>query len=275
MTRVTGGVSAACASRAIDAPAARLRTMVAAAVRTVLGAACLSCALSAQAGLPGEDPRAIKDAIGRGMHDFHGGNFDRAYDELTNAIEAGTADPRAYYFRGLAASRLGRTAESEADFSAGAEREAVDGSTLRVSRALQRVQGCDRLTLERFRTRARLAGLQRDQEAAARRYSTIEDPSEDLRRRRRPEDVDGELLAPRRGGGVGVEEVPPPRPVSPRGRARTPFGDNEDASTDAAAPRAGAVDGDAEEGEKEMASEPEEKMADEDAKEPEEDGASK
>jgi hypothetical protein len=137
------------------------------------------------------------------------------------------------------------------------------------------VQGCDRLTLERFRTRARLAGLQRDQEAAARRYSTIEDPSEDLRRRRRPEDVDGELLAPRRGGGVGVEEVPPPRPVSPRGRARTPFGDNEDASTDAAAPRAGAVDGDAEEGEKEMASEPEEKMADEDAKEPEEDGASK
>jgi hypothetical protein len=35
------------------------------------------------------------------------------------------------------------------------------------------------------------------------------------------------------------------------------------------------VDRDAEEGEKEMASEPEEKMADEDAKEPEEDGASK
>ena len=273
MTRVREAVSAACAPRGADAPAARLRTMVAAVVRTVLVAACLSCGLSAQAGLPGEDPLAIKDAIGRGMHDFHGGNFDRAYDEFTNAIEAGTADPRAYYFRGLAALRLGRTAEAEADFSAGAEREAVDGSTLRVSRALQRVQGCDRLTLERFRTRARLAGLQRDQEAAARRYSTIEDPSEDLRRRRRPEDVDGELLAPRRGS--DVEEVPPPRPASPRGRPRTPFGDNDDASTDAAAPRAGAPDGDAEEGEKEMASEPEEKMADEDAKESEEDGASK
>ena len=28
---------------------------------------------------------------------------DRAYDALTNAIEAGTDDPRGYYFRGLAA----------------------------------------------------------------------------------------------------------------------------------------------------------------------------
>lgn len=260
MTRVRACGSRPCASQA----ATRLR----AAVLTVLGVACLSFGLSAVAGPPGDDPLAIKDAIGRGMHDFHGGNFDRAYDEFTNSIEAGTADPRAYYFRGLAALRLGRTAEAEADFAAGAEREAVDGSTLRVSRALHRVQGCDRLALERFRTRARLAGLQRDNAAAARRYSTIEDPSDELLRRRRPEDIDDELLTPRRRG--DVEEVPAPRPAVPRGRARPALGEIEDGSTDAA-PKADRPDGDAEEEEKEMASESEEKTAD-DAEPKERDG---
>lgn len=217
----------------------------------VVAAAGLLTARTCSAGLPGEDPLAVKDAIGRGVHAFHAGNFDRAYDDLTTAIEAGTDDPRAFYFRGLAALRLGRTGEADADFAAGADREAMEGSTRRISKSLERVQGCDRLALERFRARARLAGLQRDQEAAARRYSTIEDPAVDLRRRRRPEDVGPELLAPRRPD--GVEEVPAPRAKpgkafedeSPAKEGDDPFGaapSNDDA--------AGT--------EKEMADEPEE-----------------
>jgi len=244
MTRVRSGGSRPCGWRVA---AARLR----ATVLTVLGVACLSSGPAAVAGLPGDDPLAIKDAIGRGMHDFHGGDFDRAYDEFTNAIEAGTADPRAYYFRGLAALRLGRTGEAEADFAAGAEREAVDGSTLRVSRALQRVQGCDRLALERFRTRARLAGLQRDNEAAARRYSTIEDPSGELLRRRRPEDVGPELLPPRRRD--GVEEVPAPRArpgravedEKPATEGDDPFGDPKSATGAGESDKEMAADSDA------------------------------
>ena len=165
----------------------------------------------------GEEPVAVRNAIGDGMHAYHAGDYDRAYDDLTNAIEAGTDDPRAYYFRGLAALRLGRTseAEAEADFTTGADRELVTGSMRRASQSLERVQGTDRLSLERFRARARLGQLQREREHYGRRYSTIEDASGDVRRRRRPEDIRPELVAPRGRAiedlpAAGVEEVPAP-----------------------------------------------------------------
>ena len=163
----------------------------------------------------GEEPVAVRNAIGDGMHAYHAGDYDRAYDDLTNAIEAGTDDPRAYYFRGLAALRLGRTSEAEADFTTGADRELVTGSMRRASQSLERVQGTDRLSLERFRARARLGQLQREREHYGRRYSTIEDASGDVRRRRRPEDIRPELVAPRGRAiedlpAAGVEEVPAP-----------------------------------------------------------------
>jgi hypothetical protein len=152
----------------------------------------------------GEEPGVVRDAIGGGIHAYHAGDFNRAYDDLTNAIEAGTSDPRSYYFRGLAALRLGRTSEADADFASGAEREATSGSIRRVSLSLERVQGPDRLALERFRARARLGALQREQQAYGRRYSAIEEATGNVRRRRRPEDIRPETVVP------GVEEVPAP-----------------------------------------------------------------
>ena len=107
----------------------------------------------------GEEPVAVKNAIGDGMHAYHAGDYDRAYDDLTNAIEAGTDDPRAYYFRGLAALRLGRTSEAEADFTTGADRELVTGSMRRASQSLERVQGTDRLSLEHDHVFAGIQGL--------------------------------------------------------------------------------------------------------------------
>lgn len=152
----------------------------------------------------GEEPGVVRDAIGGGMHAYHAGDFNRAYDDLTAAIEAGTSDPRSYYFRGLAALRLGRTSEADADFASGADREATSGTIRRVSLSLERVQGHDRLALERFRARARLGALQREQQAYGRRYSAIEDATSNVRRRRRPEDIRPETVVP------GVEEVPAP-----------------------------------------------------------------
>ena len=151
--------------------------------------------------------------------------FEQIHRSLTpGELLAGTDDPRGYYFRGLAALRLGRTSEAEADFTTGADRELATGSMRRVSQSLERVQGHDRLTLERFRSRARLGALQRDREAYGRRYSTIEDASGDVRRRRRPEDIRPELVAPRGmpvgelpNTGAGIEEVPAPaaKPAPP------------------------------------------------------------
>jgi hypothetical protein len=92
----------------------------------------------------------------------------------------------------------------------------------RASQSLERVQGTDRLSLERYRARARLGQLQRDREHYGRRYSTIEDASGDVRRRRRPEDIRPELVAPRGRTiedlpAAGVEEVP-----APVGKAASP-----------------------------------------------------
>ena len=207
-------------------------------VAVALAAVCVTELRAAD--VPGDDPLAVRDAIGTGIHAFYEGVFARAHDELTSAVEAGATDARAYYFRGLAALKLGRTSEAEADFALGAEREAADGSVLRVSRALERVQGCDRLTLEKHRSRARLVSLQRDREAVGRRYSQIEDATSDVLRRRRPEDIRPELVDPRgRRGAGGAEEVPQPRPA--RGRkpvdADDPFADEKPMTEDEAADR--------------------------------------
>jgi hypothetical protein len=206
----------------------------------------------------GEEPLAVRSAIGDGMHAYHAGQYDRAYDDLTNAIEAGTDDPRGYYFRGLAALRLGRTSEAEADFTTGADRELANGGVRRVSQSLERVQGPDRLTLERFRARARLGALQRGREVYGRRYSTIEDASGDVRRRRRPEDIRPELVAP--GGGAigelpaadaGVEEMPtpaakPPMPAKPgKTFSDEPAEGSDDPFSDEPAPRKNMSKGEA------------------------------
>ena len=133
------------------------------------------------------DPLAVSSAYGAGVHAFHSLDFQRAHQDFTAAIEGGTEDPRAFYYRGLAALKLGRTDEADADFADGSSREAAGGSTLTISRALERVQGADRLRLEQFRARARVAAVQRDQSAIRGRYSDLYDAEADVRRRARPQ----------------------------------------------------------------------------------------
>lgn len=207
-------------------------------VRTAVAVLAITIAVvngtPAKAQLLGEEPLAVRNAIGDGIHAYHAGDFDRAYDALTNAIEAGSDDPRSYYYRGLAALRLGRQNEAEADFTTGADRELATGSMRRVSQSLERVQGADRLSLERHRARARLGSLQRSREAYGRRYSTIEDTSGDVRRRRRPEEIRPELVAP--GGSPAaprVEEVPAPAETpAPRVKPGKKFEDEPAAESD-------------------------------------------
>lgn len=142
------------------------------------------------------EDQAVARMYGSGVHSFFSGDYQQAYDDLTQAVEAGTADPRAFYFRGLAARKLGRLDESEADFSMGARKEADGLGGWPVSRSLERVQGTDRLALERYRAQARVAAVQRDREAIERRYSGIERMQPDLLRVQRPEGV---VIDPARG----------------------------------------------------------------------------
>lgn len=151
----------------------------------------------------------VAAAYGSGVHAYFAGDYDRSFAVLTDAIAAGIKDPRAWYFRGLAALRLGRLDEAEADFTEGAERESSGTGAWSVSRSLERVQGADRLRLERHRVRARVAALQRDRDALRRRISELDEAQPDVRRSRRPASGvrdDGDPFA----GGGAAESIPAP-----------------------------------------------------------------
>jgi len=102
------------------------------------------------------DPSVLA-IYGDGVHSFYAGNFQQSYDYLSQVVDIGTDDPRVYYFRGLSALRLGSQRDADDDFTKGAAFEAERGNTRTVSRALERIQGPDRLLLEQSRSEARLA----------------------------------------------------------------------------------------------------------------------
>ena len=198
--------------------------------------------LSATAARATAEPAPLSIAYGNGVHAYFGGDFQCSYDALSSVIEAGGTDPRAHYFRGLAAPKLGRIDEAEADFEQGASLEAAGrgsvGSRM-IGRALERVQGCDRLKLEQYRGRARVAALQRDRAATQRRYSDIYESEADVLRSRRPERIKtAEPLATPRPMAAEADEPAaeepkaeaeePARPTGKRGVTANPFADEPD-----------------------------------------------
>ena len=165
---------------------------------------------------PSVDSVPTQAVYGAGVHSFFAGQLGRSYDDLTNAIEAGSRDPRVYYFRGLAALRMGRTDEAEADFTKGAELEADPERLMAVdvARSLERVQGPDRLQLERHRTRARLVSQQQNRRASQRRYLDTMDAQDEVQRQRprRDEEIREQIDQFQENQGAGGEppaELPP------------------------------------------------------------------
>ncbi len=126
------------------------------------------------------DEPAVAAMYGSGVHAYYAESYQQSFDFLSRVIRIGTADPRAYYFRGLATLKMGRRDEAVADFTKGAELEADGWSMRTVSRSLERVQGPDRLLLERSRSGARLAVAQQQATAAT---SLTRSPSMDFGRR--------------------------------------------------------------------------------------------
>ena len=84
-------------------------------------------------------------------------DYKEAESQLTELIETNSTDPRVYYFRGLTRYALGRTDEARPDFEEGARLEALGASRVNVSRALERIQGPARRTLEKSRSEAKRA----------------------------------------------------------------------------------------------------------------------
>jgi len=124
--------------------------------------ALLGLALLSPVRAAAQEQEILNLLYGSGVHAYFNGDYRQAHEDLTTVIERGTEDPRPYYFRALAHLQLGRPDEARDDMNRGAKLEAedVDGF-YPVSRSLERIQGRERLLLERYRVKARLAELQR------------------------------------------------------------------------------------------------------------------
>lgn len=98
----------------------------------------------------------VNRLYGQGVHAFHRGDYGTAQRLLDESINAGSKDPRAYYYRAFTKARTGGGLD-QSDISTGAGFE-VDGYNGNdIGRSLERVQGSQRVEFERARTRAKLA----------------------------------------------------------------------------------------------------------------------
>ncbi len=134
-------------------------------LRVVLNGLVLSfvIALSSACAAFAAEPSAA-DQMAAAVESWRSGDLDEAHGQLTQMIEAGTRDARAYYYRALISEQLG--SDSETDLKAAAKLEAETTSTRLVNRALENVQGATRAKIEKYRAEAR-AKLKADPKAEA------------------------------------------------------------------------------------------------------------
>lgn len=122
----------------------------------VFGSLGLTCSLVADFSLA--QTQNAETVFGQAVHQYFGGQYQEAVDDLSVALEAGIEDPRLYYYRGLSQLQMGDQAAAEADFAMGAEIEAqyAGRRNFNIGRSLMRVQGATRMMIENARAQARL-----------------------------------------------------------------------------------------------------------------------
>ena len=114
-----------------------------------------------------DDDQAI-EAFGLGVHSYFDGHYDVANQQLSAAIDANTADPRPYFFRGLVQQRMGKAKLASGDFQKGAEIEwTYFGQSFDVDDSLERIQGPIRIEIEKYRREAATRAKQLRQAANA------------------------------------------------------------------------------------------------------------
>jgi tetratricopeptide (TPR) repeat protein len=176
------------------------------------------------------------DAIfGKGVHAF----FDRDYEEavkiLSKVDELKTNDPRPYYFLGLANLWQDETEKADKFFKKAAELE-YSGRALRhyaVSESLRRIQGEERLRLEKIREEERTNAQVREQRIREARYGSETTTAREKlllsTMQGQKENVSTSLPANLGGNVFGVKPLDPTRPSEENIVARradaNPFGD--------------------------------------------------
>ncbi len=118
-----------------------------------------------------QDP--LDEMYGQAVHSYFRGNSAQAAEMLTEVIDAGSLDPRAFFFRGLTQS-YGGVDMSNPDFERGAQLEVEGKKVVNVGKALERVQGHARVAIEKARAKARLASRSRLLEMQRNRYEEMQ-----------------------------------------------------------------------------------------------------
>ena len=129
------------------------------AVQGCFGVAIIGFLLAGPNALGTQQPDPLGDDFaslyGQGVNAYFAGRTSDAELFLSQALALNPHDPRAYYFRALSLLRLGRLDEARGDMMVGASLEAQRPNRFSVGRALERVQGSHRLTLEQYRRQGR------------------------------------------------------------------------------------------------------------------------
>ena len=167
----------------------------------------------------------------KGVHEYFSGDYTKAFNQLSAAIAAGSRDPRAYYYRGLAYLKFGRTAEAEADFNKGAELESRDVNRYyNVGKGLERIQGADRQLLETYRVKARIAAYKESERVRKARYEAIRREEARVLQQQAAEGAAAEA-------GGSNDAVPAPQPETAETKAATPAAEEVGAHQTPGAPR--------------------------------------
>ncbi len=146
-----------------------------------------------------QDP--LDEMYGQAVHSYFRGDSANAAQLLTEVIDAGSLDPRAFFFRGLCQS-YGGVDTTNPDFEKAAQLEIEGKKVVNIGKALERIQGPTRVAIEKARAKARLASRSRLLEMQRARYEEMQ--------RGGGESVKGGLVVPPR-----VDAAPAPSPFAP------------------------------------------------------------
>ncbi len=105
-----------------------------------------------------QDRMDAERLFGQGVHQYFSGQYETVVKDLGTAIDAGSIDPRIYFFRGLSHLQMGENGNAQADIKRGAELEVgqFGKRNYNIGRSLMRIQGENRMLIENARAEAKV-----------------------------------------------------------------------------------------------------------------------
>jgi hypothetical protein len=164
----------------------------------------------------------LAEFYGRGVHAYYAGDNVTAEKFLSMAIDNGSTDPRAYYFRGMVAYSNGDMEAAKDDWRRGAALEAAGNINTPIGRSLARFQGTGRLELETIREEAQLKALAEAAKRAKARYGEISAAESQVLRTTPPSAATPPATPPATAATPATPPAAAATPATPPAAATTP-----------------------------------------------------